>query len=145
MGIDERWKGTKPIKLTTKGAIDEILPLFSDDERIEALYLFGSRVRDEGPSSKDLDLAFYTGKDFTWEDFLSLYSEITIKLKSDRVDLVWLNKADPIISFEVVTGGRLLYAKDLDEVEKFETKTRLNFYDYKIYLKKHIEHRKDGI
>lgn len=82
-------------------------------------------------------MAIYTSRDFTWNHYYLLYGALTKKLKSDRLDLIWLNQAEPIICFEVLKNGRLLFFRDRDELNELELKIRKRYYDYILYLKKH--------
>lgn len=135
MSIKQRWQGTKPINISTEEALDRVLPFLKKDRRILICYLFGSRVASE-MSHSDLDIAIYTSSDFTWQDYYLLYGEITRALHSDRVDIVWLNRAEPILSFEIITQGKTVYHVDDDLLNEFEIKTKKSFYDYKLYLKR---------
>ncbi len=139
MSVAERWKGTKPIKLSTQDALALVIELLKKDKRILICYLFGSRTSENRPHS-DLDIAVYTSSDFSWQDYYLLYGEITKALKSDRVDLIWLNNAEPILSFEIIRNGKVIYHVDDDLLNEFELKTKKNYYDYRLYLKKRKAH-----
>lgn len=144
MAVKERREKSRPIKFSTEKAISLILPLLENDPRILAAYLFGSRIKKAEPSS-DMDIALYTSKDFSWEDYYILYGELSKALSSDRIDLVWLNEADPILSFEVIKNGRVLIYKDADLLNDFELKSKKRYYDYVLYLNKHRRNRELGI
>ncbi len=144
MAVKERREKSRPIKLATEKAISVILPFLESDHRILAAYLFGSRIKKAGESS-DIDIAFYTAGDFSWEDYYLLYGKMSQALGSDRVDLVWLNKADPILSFEVLKYGKVLSYKDADLLNDFELKNKKRYYDYVLYLKKHRRNREIGL
>jgi len=137
MGIQERWKGAKEIKKSSDEVIELLLPIIKKDNRILACYIFGSRVGKRGSPASDIDIAVHTSTDFTWDDYYLLYGELTKKLKSDRLDLIWLNKAEPVISFEILKNGRLLFFRDVDELNELELRIRKNYYDHVLYLKKH--------
>ncbi|MFN3504754.1 MAG: nucleotidyltransferase domain-containing protein, partial [Caldimicrobium sp.] len=102
MGVKEKWAKTKEIKLTPKEIIKLVKDMALSYPAILVLYSFGSLARSNFKEGSDVDIAIYTTKDFSCDDFYQLYGELTRKLRSDRVDLVWLNKADPIISFEII-------------------------------------------
>ncbi|WP_156095567.1 type VII toxin-antitoxin system HepT family RNase toxin [Thermodesulfobacterium commune] len=99
----------------------------------------GVRERWKGtkPINMPHDLAFYTTKDFSWKDSYQLYGELTSSLRSDRVDLVWLNRANPVLQFEVIKYGKVLFYRDADILNDYELKAKKNFYDYALYLEKH--------
>ena len=145
MSVKERWIRTKPLEYGTEDAISLLLPLLKSDERIVAAYLFGSRASEEESLSSDIDIAVFTSDDFSWENYYTLYGELTKKLRSDRIDVVWLNKAEPILSFEVVKSGRVLFFHDADMLNEFELKAKKKYYDYILYLNKHRRHREVGL
>ncbi len=70
-----------------------------------------------------------------------LDGDVARVLSSARFDLVWLNKADPVLCFEVVHAGRIAYARDPDTENDFELKTKKTFWGYKHYLRRHTAHR----
>ncbi len=145
MSVKERWSKTKPISYSTDDAIALLLPLLKSDERIVTAYLFGSRVSEGGSLSSDIDIAIFTSNNFLWEDYYALYGELTKRLHSDRLDMVWLNKAEPILSFEIVKSGRVLFFHDADMLNEFELKIKKKYYDYILYLNKHRRHREVGL
>lgn len=143
MSIKERWKGTKEIRFTTDEAIALILPILKNDHRILIAYLFGSRMTKKDHPFSDIDIAIYTSNDFTWQDYYLLYGELTKRLRSDRLDLVWLNTSDSILSFDVIKNGKVIFYSDVDILNDFELKAKKRYYDYVLYLNKHRRYRKE--
>jgi predicted nucleotidyltransferase len=143
MGIKERWKDTRKILLRSTQATGLLLPVIKKDSRIIACYLFGSRASKRETPDSDIDIAIYTSRDFTWDNYYLLYGELSRKLKSDRLDLIWLNQAEPIICFEVLKSGKLIFFRDVDEVNELELKIRKRYYDYILYLMKHRRFKND--
>jgi len=144
MAVKERREKSRPIKFTTEKAISLILPLLENDPRILTAYLFGSRIKKSDQSS-DIDIALYTSKDFSWKDYYLLYGKLSKALCSDSLDLVWLNEADPILGFEVIKYGKVLFYKDADLLNDFELKNKKRYYDYVLYLNKHRRNREIGL
>ena len=145
MGVKERWKRTAPISIPTAEAVEAIIKVLRADERIKIAYLFGSRNRETHSPSSDLDIGFYTEGDYSWDDFISINGALTGILHSDRLDLVWLNAADPVISFEVICSGRVLFYAGADVLNDFELKSRKRFYDYSLYLTRHRKVTANGV
>ena len=145
MSVKERWSKTKPISYSTDDAIALLLPLLKSDERIVTAYLFGSRVSEGESLSSDIDIAIFTSDNFSWEDYYALYGELTKRLHSDRLDIVWLNKAEPILSFDVVKNGKSLFFTDAGALNDFELRIKRKYYDYIMYLNKHRRHRESGL
>ena len=144
MSVKERWIKARPIEFTTEKAISLILPLLEHDQRILIAYLFGSRIK-KADQSADIDIALYTSNKFSWEDYYILHGELTKTLRSDRVDLVWLNETDPILGFEVIKYGKVLLCKDADLLNNFELTFKKRYYDYALYLNKHRRNREIGL
>ena len=145
MGVKERWKRTAPISIPTAEAVESITKVLHADGRIKIAYLFGSRNRETHSPSSDLDIGFYTEGDYSWDEYMSLYGTLTQMLHSDRLDLVWLNAADPVISFEVICSGRVLFYADAETLNDYELKSRKRFYDYSLYLTRHRKVTADGV
>ena len=60
MAVLQRWNGTRPLPWTTAQALERLLPHLVAHPRVDAVYLFGSRVQHPGVSDSDLDLAIAT-------------------------------------------------------------------------------------
>ncbi len=140
MSVKERWIKARPIKFTTEKAISSIRPLLEHDQRILIAYLFGSRTK-KADQASDIDIALYTSNKFSWEDYYILHGELAKTLRSDRIDLVWLNEADPILSFEVIKYGKVFICKNADILNDFELMSKKRYYDYALYLNKHRRNR----
>jgi len=136
--VKEKWKDTQPLRISTEEAVRRAIELMKENERILILYLFGSRGRKgEASPDSDIDFAFLTDTSFTWDDYYALHGSMSKALGTDRFNLLWLNRADPIITFEVIATGKALYFKDPDTLNDFELKAKKNFYDYRYYLERH--------
>jgi len=144
MSVKERWKGTTPIHYAPSDVKVLLENLLKSDERIKIAYIFGSRVKKDNPLS-DIDIAIYTSKDFLWQDYYLLYGECSKMLHSDRLDLVWLNKTEPILSFMVIKTGKVMFFCDEEILNDFEVKAKKSFYDYQLYLKKREKERGIGL
>lgn len=145
MSVKERWKRTTPLKYSTDDAAALMLAILKEDPRILIVYLFGSRAKDTNKISSDIDIAIYTSTDFSWQDYYLLYGNLTKRLRSDRLDLVWLNRAEPILSFDVIKNGKVLFFNNADILNDFELKARKRYYDYALYLKKRRSRRELGL
>ena len=141
MAVRERWSRTRPIRWSTRRCVDLLLPLVAADRRIEAFYLFGSRTSDTATPDSDLDVAVYTGSGFTGDDLLALQADLTRSLQSDRLDLVWLNQADPVVTFSVIRDGKLLHYRDADRLNDLERRLTLHYRDHMLYLRRRRSRR----
>lgn len=141
MAVKEKWKGTRPLTISTEEAVDRALDVIREIRKVLVFYLFGSRATGGATSESDIDFAFLSSKDFSWEEYYSLRGRLSGVLGTDRFNLLWLNKADPIITFEVIAMGRPLYFKDPETLNDFELRAKKRYYDYKNYL----ERRRRGL
>ena len=141
MAVAERWKGTRPIELATPECGRRAARLVRRDARVRALYLFGSRAVEGGSSESDPDLAIWTTSDFRWQDLYDLRGSVTHAVGSERVDVVWLNRCDPVTAFQVLKTGRTLTVRDVDEVNDLELRAKRRFWDYGVRLRMHVRDR----
>jgi len=122
MGIQERWRGFKPLPPETRARLD-LLPRLFQETGVSLAYIFGSFPHHEGAT--DIDLAILPGDGGLGE----LRKRIAEILNTERVDLVNLKTATPVLRFEVVSTGVLIFKKS-DRVENlFELSTLREYRD----------------
>lgn len=85
-----------------------------DDLRL--LILFGSRSRQEGRSDSDWDFGYIANQEF---DSGPLYTDIVLKLKTEKIDLVDLSHASGLLRFRAAQDAYLIYEASKGEYEKF--------------------------
>jgi len=144
MSVSERWRKTKPIAVSTAEAVKLARDELQKDGRILIAYLFGSRAENlqaHRPDERDIDLAMYTSSDFASDDYFRVIERLGGVLGSDRLDLMWLNTADPTMLFQVIRDGEPLFFRDAETLNDFERKAKHRYYDYKVYLKRHKQAR----
>lgn len=96
--------------------------------QIDLIYLFGSFAQNEATSDSDLDLAL-VGLTPDESRVLALASmELGGQFNRD-VDLLDLARADAVISYEVLSKGRCLYASESFDRVSFEVRRLREFYD----------------
>jgi len=99
-----------------EGAMERLTPLFGR-EGVLLAYLFGSLSR--GRVGHDVDLAVLT----RGVPAFHLREAITGCLETERVDLVDLRHASPVLRFEIIRTGRPMYVADEETQERFELAT----------------------
>lgn len=129
----------------TQEAVARVVDILRGDERVHLAYLFGSRMEERSGPEADLDIALHSIGDFSWDDLYALRGRLSIDLKTDRLDLVWLNKADPILAFEVIRTGKPIHSNDADLLNDFELEAKKRYYDYRIYLEMHRGYQEHGV
>ena len=111
-----RWKGFRELPPDIEQAVERLIPLF-EREGVGLAYLFGSLGR--GEKGHDVDLALLVQD----QPAFHLREAIVECLGTDRVDLIDLKQAPPVLRFEIVSTGRLLYAPDPELENRFEMAT----------------------
>jgi predicted nucleotidyltransferase len=128
VGITERWKGFRDLPENMEQAVEKLVPLF-EQEGVLLAYVFGSLAK--GRNAHDVDIAILIRE----KPAYILRGKIWECLGTERVDLVDLAKAPPLLRFEIVRSGRCLYARDKDVLNRFEMET-IHLYRDTAYLRK---------
>ncbi len=110
--------------------IDEYLPALREvfiHHGVVLAYLFGSQAEGTARPSSDIDLAALlppgTPRERFFDVRLSLMNAVMDALHTDKVDLVILNEATPLLMHQVVKFGRVLYEDPV-------TQPAIDFYVY---------------
>jgi predicted nucleotidyltransferase len=119
----ERWTRYRPLPQDIEKRLENLVPLF-EKEGVLLAYLFGSLVQKGEKLSRprppgDVDLAILTKEGTVYE----LQEAIVDVLGTDRLDLVDLRKASPVLRFEILRSGRPIYISDDDLRERYEMET----------------------
>jgi uncharacterized protein len=103
---------------------------FQDRSRVELAYLFGSAARGTTGPLSDVDVAirFSTDEGRTLDERLKLHDALCRYLGSDRVDLVDLDDASPVLRYNVIRDGVLLKG-DNDVRVPFEVRAMSEYFD----------------
>lgn len=123
MSNHERWTRHKPLPHDIEKRLESLVPLF-EKKGVLLAYLFGSLAGKGEKLSRprppgDVDLAILTKVGPAYE----LQEEIAEVLGTDRLDLVDLRKASPVLRFEILRSGRPTYISDDDLQERYEMET----------------------
>lgn len=129
MSIPERWERVRQLPLDIKQKLPQLIPLF-EQEDVQLAYLFGSLS--QAKQAHDVDLAILTQN----QPAFRLREAITDCLNTERVDLVDLRSASPVLRFEILRTGQLLYAANEMLSEQFELDT-LRLYKDTAWLRRH--------
>jgi len=73
---------------------------------LELLVLFGSRARGDSHPRSDWDFGYLADRDFDPAEFLA---RLALLLRTDRIDLVSLNRTNGILRFRVAAEGQTLF------------------------------------
>ncbi len=129
MSNPERWTKYRPLPQDIEKRLENLAPLF-EKEGVLLAYLFGSLAQEDEKLSRprppgDVDLAILTKEGPAYD----LFEAIADVLGTDRLDLVDLRKASPVLRFEILRSGRPIYISDEDLRERYEMETIHLFRD----------------
>lgn len=136
MGIAERWTRFRALPPDIQQKLAGLIPLF-EREGVLLAYLFGSLAQDK--PGHDVDLALLVED----QPAFRLRTAISDCLDTERLDLVDLERASPVLRFEVISTGRLLYARSPLITEDFEMSTLRIYKDTAWLRRRQREHLKE--
>ena len=93
---------------------------------LELAVLFGSTVKDQARATSDVDLAVRCAGP---ADLDALYLALAPRLGTDRLDLLDLRRATPLLAMEVARSGRLLYEKRPGAFREFQSLASRRYVD----------------
>jgi predicted nucleotidyltransferase len=93
---------------------------------LQLLILFGSAVRGRTVAESDVDLGVRCNGP---ADLDNLYLEIAPRLGTDRLDLIDLRRAGPLLAFQVARTGRLLFERHPGTFREFQSLASRRYCD----------------
>lgn len=96
-----------PLKIKEKSLLKKIAQKYS----LELLLLFGSQISKRIHKESDYDIAYLSKKDLDIKEEINLNYDLIDIFNSDRVDLVNLKKANPLLSFEIAKQCQLIFGE----------------------------------
>ncbi len=123
--------------LNREEIIKKLQAFFRDLPEVRFAYLFGSLSRQTHNDLSDVDVAVFVDsaalvKDEYYYGYkATLLAEIMQLLKENRVDLVILNQATPLLRFHVVRYGIPIYEADRLSRIRFQAKAFSRYFDLK--------------
>jgi uncharacterized protein len=98
---------------------------------VVAVYLYGSRARDEARSDSDVDLAFFrtTASPLTLRAQPYALASVIERALGLEVDLVELNRAPPDLVHEVLRDGEVVLDRDPAQRVRMEVRARGEYLD----------------
>lgn len=92
------------------------------------LLAFGSYGTERFTQGSDIDLAYQARHPLSPDEELRLLRDMIFIFHRDRIDLVNLNKASPLLMLEIATKGRVLY-EEKDGFLRFKLKASARYAD----------------
>ncbi len=120
--------------MKTHGLRQRLRRVLSRYPFIEAAYLFGSHAVGRATPDSDVDLAVVGPRGELQQRKLDILADLTSE-GMDRVDLIALDGADPVVRFEAVHPNCLVFARsDFDHGQYFSRALR-EYFDLEPYLR----------
>lgn len=114
--------------------IDDLEPAFAMDESVLLAFLFGSYARGEENGLSDVDVALLLSPDVPREKYFDIRlryaNRIAQSLHDDRVDVVILNTAPPLLRHEAIKG-RVLFERSPETRVQFIVDVQRKYLDLK--------------
>jgi predicted nucleotidyltransferase len=106
------------------------------DERVVAAYLFGSHAEGVARPDSDVDVALLFRPEV--DSALKLDTRLTVAAELKRVchrpvDVIALDEAPPLLRFQVLKHGRLLFDRDPELRARFQARAMAEYYDARPY------------
>jgi predicted nucleotidyltransferase len=118
------------IKSNSTDLLARLRSFFADRQRVELAYLFGSTARGTTGPLSDVDVAirFSHDRDRSLDERLKLQDALCRDLGSDRIDLVDLDDASPVLRYNVIRDGVTLKGEN-DVRVPFEVRVMSEYFD----------------
>ena len=128
----------RPISVDVEALLPRLVEAMSADNRMEAVWLFGSRARNEADALSDIDLAALArrGLDASalWDAQLD-WTDLAVKtLGTDEVAVQVLNRLPVALRDPILREARLLWSRSPEIAADFATVTLKEYLDLKPYL-----------
>jgi len=101
----------------------------------EFCLIFGSFATQKIHKESDLDIAVYFLEEPSWEQKQKLLDKLKTVLEFENMDLVSLNSADLIITYEVFSTGKVCFVSDWETFVGFKALKTSQYLDFKISRK----------
>jgi len=106
---------------------NSLTPLFNE-EGLRLVLLFGSVASGKEYQESDIDLGFLFDKAI---DILGLTNRVVRLLRTDRVDVIDLSRASPLLKYSVIRTGKALFEKTPGLFNIFQSLTFRIYVDVK--------------
>ncbi len=130
--------GEKAARIIKNGDIEGL-----EIENLKMVMLYGSRARGNYSDDSDLDLAFlFADEALRRENSLKLRIRLAGKIEKllqIETDVVILNESPPLLKYQIIKYGRVIYTASDFSYSSYYAKTIKEYFDYKHLRKIHDE------
>jgi predicted nucleotidyltransferase len=114
-----------------KEILEALIRFFRSEEKILVAYLFGSHAKEAGTPMSDVDIALLLSEapKSLLENYLYLVNKLS-DILGDRLDLIILNVAPPLLRHHVIKHGKVIYSRDEKARIIFEARAEGEYLDF---------------
>jgi len=128
---------TEILEVTREKLIKRLNEFFRKVDYVELAYLFGSHAKGKTGPLSDIDIGVYLSRSLSrkerFEKRLELTASLSTFLQTDKVDLVVMNDASPVLNFEIIEPNCLVFERDHALKLKVEPYIMSRYYDRKYH------------
>ena len=122
---------TKKIIHMNKDLLDKLVNKY----KITLIVLFGSYAEGKVRDDSDIDIGIYLEDKIGVKEETNLIEDMVHAFKRDNIDLVILNTASPVLRFEVVRNGKLLFERTPGDFLQFKLLSMKRYWEYPRFQK----------
>ena len=116
----------------------DLLRSFFETERyVELAYLYGSTAEKKEGKLSDIDIGVYLNdkldKNERFNLRLKLLSDLSLLLKTDKVDLVIINDTQVALNFEIIKANSPIFIRNREKKIELEQKIMSKYLDRRYY------------
>lgn len=128
---------TEILEITKEKLIKRLNEFFRKVDYVELAYLFGSHAKGKTGPLSDIDIGVYLSRSLSrkerFEKRLELTASLSTFLQTDKVDLVVMNDASPVLNFEIIEPNCLVFERDHALKLEVEPYIMSRYYDRKYH------------
>jgi predicted nucleotidyltransferase len=128
----------RPVSVDVEARLPGLVDALARDDRVEAVWLFGSRARREHDALSDVDLAVLARADLDasalWTAELAWTRRAVEALGTDEVAVQAVNRLPVAIRHAILRDARLLWSRSPEIATDFWARTLKEYLDLKPHL-----------
>jgi uncharacterized protein len=128
----------RPVTVDVEGRLPALVDALAADPAIMAVWLFGSRARDEADALSDVDVAVLAAPELDaaalWDRQVDWIATAAQALGTDEVGIQAVNRLPVALRQSVLRDARLLWARVPEIAADFVARTTKEYLDLKPFL-----------
>jgi len=119
------------VKKVQKEIPEDLITFFRSEKRVLVAYLFGLHAKKIQTPQSDIDIAVLLSE--TPQKLLEYYLHFMNKLSEilgNNVDLIILNTSPPLLKYQVIKYGKIVYSRNEEARVAFEARAQSEYLDF---------------